>query len=92
MSGRTRLSLNTRIGDQNLYGPRPSVKNMYALSNLNTRVGDQNLCDPEPSIKNDNVGNDLRSVVIGMNPLPVQSGEVSFWGEVDGQSLCGQSP
>ena len=32
MSARTRLSLNTRVGDQNLYGPRPNTEsNLVAM-------------------------------------------------------------
>ena len=76
-----------------MYGPRPSVDNMYALNNLNTRIGDQNLCDPEPSFRNSNDRDDLRSVVIPGNLLIAHSNVVNFWGEIDGQNLHGhQSP
>ena len=37
---------NARVGDQNLYGPGPSVRNVYEEGNTNTRVGDQNLYGP----------------------------------------------
>ena len=63
-------------------GPRPG--DLFALDDLNIRAGDQNLSESEP---NDNVGDGLRSIVIPMNPLPAQSGEVSFRGEIDGQNL-----
>ena len=46
VSGRTRLSINTRVGDQNLYGPGPSFGNVYGVNNMITRVGDQNLYVP----------------------------------------------
>ena len=41
----------TRVGDQNLYGPGPSVESIYGTSNMDTRVGDQNLYGPGPSVK-----------------------------------------
>ena len=39
----TKGNTNTRVGDQNLYGTGPSVRNIYRMSNLDARVGDQNL-------------------------------------------------
>ena len=77
---------DARVGDKNLDGLGPGVGNLIALDDFNIRAGDQNLCDSEPSITNNNVGDYLRSVVIPMNPLPAQSGEVSF--QIDGQNLC----
>ena len=40
----------TRVGDQNLYSPGPSVESIYGMSNTDTRVGDQNLYDPGPGV------------------------------------------
>ena len=68
-----------------MYGPRPSVKNIY----VNTRVGDQNLFGPGPSIRNSSDGIDLRSVVIPGNLLTEHPNEVNFRGEIDGQNLHG---
>ena len=50
VSGRNRLIINARVGDQNLYGPGPSVRSVYEEGNTNTRVGDRNLHGPGPSI------------------------------------------
>ena len=50
--GRNRLITNIRVGDQNLYGPGSSFRNIYEESNINTRVGDQNLYGPRSSVRN----------------------------------------
>ena len=73
-----------------LDGLGPGVSNLIALDDLNLRARDQNLCESESSITNDHVEVGSRSVVIPINPLPAQSGEVSFRGEIDGQNLCGR--
>ena len=84
---------DARVGEQNLDGPGPSVNILIALDDLNIRAGDQNVCDSKPCIRIENVGDDLRSLVIPMNPLPAQSVEVGFRGEIDDQNLHGhQSP
>ena len=86
LSGRTRLSLNTRVGGQNLYGPRPSAENCYE----NARVGDKNLYGPRPNTEFNMTGIDIRSVDIHGNPVSVLPNELNFWGEIDGQNLYGQ--
>ena len=74
-SGRTRLNVTTRVGDQNLYGPGLRIGNNYKQTDLNIRVGGQNLYDPKPSVRNNNEGNNLRSVLMPGNLLPVPSNE-----------------
>ena len=51
-SGRTRLNVTTRVGDQNLYGSGPSGRSIYVLNNMIIRVGDQNLYGPRLSVRN----------------------------------------
>ena len=81
---------DARVGDQNLDGPGPGIGNLIALDDLNLRARDQDLCGTKSSITNDNVGVGSRSVLNPLNSLPVQSGEVSFQSEIDGQNLCGR--
>ena len=58
----TKGNTNTRVGDQNLYGTGPSVRNIYRMSNLDARVGDQNLYGPGPSVRNYYEWSNLRSI------------------------------
>ena len=39
---------------------------------------------------NENIGVSLRYVINTWNPSLACSSEVSFWGEIDGQNLCGR--
>ena len=90
--------------DQNLYGPRSSVRNIYEESNTNTRVGDQNLYGPGSSIRNIYKESNLRPLAMPLgrnqvivnpsgNSLPMVSNEVNFLGEVNGQNVHGhQTP
>ena len=42
---------------------------------------------PGPSVRNSNEGNDLKSVVMPGNSLPMLSNEINFQGEITGQNL-----
>ena len=58
---------NARVGDQNLYGPGPSVRNVYEEGNMNTRVGDQNLYDPGFSVRYIHVESNINARVGDQN-------------------------
>ena len=74
-------------------GPGPDICNLIALDHWNFRATDLELRGAESIITNENTGVGLRSLINPLNSSLARSSEVSFWGEVDGQNLCGcQSP
>ena len=91
LSGRTRFSLNTRVGGQNLYCPGPSAGNLYD----NVGVGGQHLYGPGSHIEYHRDGGDIRSVDVCVEPVSVLPNELNLWNDnvkVGGQPLYGPAP
>ena len=66
---------NTRVGDQNLYGPGPSIRNFFEPSSLRSV--------PMP------LGNKEIITNPGGSSLTVASHDIVYWGQVDDQNLYG---
>ena len=70
---------NARVGDQNVHGPGPSVRNYYKRSNL------RSIAMP--------LGSNEVNVNLGRSSLTVASRDVNFMGQFECQNLHGwQSP